>query len=460
MIVVLLLAVLGIGMTDAQAEDLLKIYELALGSDPKLKEAEANRNAILENLPQSVARLLPVVTVNGQIRRNSVLNKFNEYQLGFIAGGRNLGFWSSAASIDLIQPIYRHEYWVQLAQADHQIAEAEATLAGEQQHLILRTAQAYFNVLLAQDTLDFNNAEQRATHRQLEQAQARFEVGMVASTDVHEARAGYDLARANTIEAEQDLENARELLGEIVGEYSGELSALLAEIPLDAPRPDNADTWSNQAQQENPTIIAAINSAEIAKKNVDLKFAGHLPSIDLVGSAGFTDSNRPFRISTEYQTIGMEINVPLFTGGSVTSQVRQARYQYEAALERLDSRRRSVRRQGKDAFRGIHTAISQVKALEAALVSAQSSLEATEAGFEVGTRTMVEILAVQRSLFRTMRDYAKARYNYIIQNLNLKQAAGVLREEDLALVNGWLGAKQRSKSGGNLEEKEPSGSDP
>jgi outer membrane protein len=434
----LLTAALALAATGAMAQDLVKIYELAITHDPRLREAEANRNAALESRPQSIAKLLPKIDITGEWNRNSVLSKFKQEQLSFIAGGRNLDFWDSAARINVTQPIYHHEFWVQLGQADNQIAEAEANLAAEQQNLMVRTAKAYFDVLLARDTLAFAEAEQAALGRQWEQAQARFEVGLSAITDVHEARAAYDQARANVIQAVNDLDNAKEALREIVGDFGGELYGLVDEIPLKGPQPDRIEDWSTLAQTNNFTIVAAQNRAELAQKSIDLQFAGHYPTLDLVGSAGFTDTNRPRGIPTESQVIGMQINVPVFAGGGVNSRVRQARFEFEAAQERLDAQRRAIQRQVKDAFRGILSSIGQVHALAAAVVSAQSAVEASQAGFEVGTRTTVDVVAEQRNLTRARRDYAKTRYDYIVNSLTLKQAASTLEGADLALVNDWL----------------------
>lgn len=419
--------------------DLLAIYDQALQQDPKLREAEATRNAALENKPQSLAKLLPTLSITGNLNRNSVLSKFEPGSgQTFIAGARNVGFWSSGASVNLIQPIYHREYWVQLAQADNRVAQAEAEYAAEQQNLILRTANAYFGELLAQDNLGFARAELEAIERQLEQAKARFEVGLIAITDVNEAQAGYDLARANVIKAENELDNAREALREIVGPYEDNLAGVAQEIPLQAPEPAKMEEWDSRAQENNLSLIAAQNKAELAKKSIDLQFAGHLPTLDLVGSAGFTDNNRPRGIPTESQVIGMQFNMPLFQGGGVDSRVRQARYEYTSAQEGLDRQRRAVTRQVKDAYRSILSSINQVKALQAAVVSAQSAKEASEAGFEVGTRTMVDVLAEQRNLYRTQRDYAKTRYDYILASLALKEAASLLRREDIELINRWL----------------------
>jgi outer membrane protein len=430
----------------AEAGDLLQIYDLALQHDPKLREALANRDAALENRPQSIARLLPTLSAKGQLNRNSVFSKFGgASQLTFIAGARNVGFWNSNASVNLVQPVYHHELWVQLSQADSQIAEAEANYAAEQQNLMFRTAQAYFNVLLAEDTLEFATAERLALGRQLQQAKARFEVGLIPVTDVQVAQSGFDQSRAAAIAAANDLENAKEALNEIVGEYPGELYGLAPEVPLSGPQPNSIEDWSQRALRDNLGIVAAESSAEAAKKNIDLQFAGHLPSIDLTAAAGFTDTNRPNGIGTEFQQIGMQVNVPMFAGGGVNSQVRQARHQFEAAQERLDVQRRAVRRQVKNAFRGVLTSIGQVQALKTAVASTQSALDATEAGFEVGTRTMVDVVLVQRNLFQNLRDYAKTRYDYINNSLSLKQASGSLRPEDLALVNSWLSAEARPK---------------
>jgi outer membrane protein len=431
-------ALLAAFLAPAQATDLMQIYQLAVERDPRTREAEERRNAALENRPQGLARLLPTLSMSGRLTRDSVEAKFKSAELVFLTGGRNVGFWNSNASVDLVQPIYHHDSWVRLSQADNQIAEAEANYAAEQQNLMRRTADAYFNVLLAQDTLEFARTEQEAIARQLEQAQARFEVGLTPVTDVHEAQAGFDRARAGTIVAENQLDNAKEALREIVGDYPGDLDGLAAEVPLNPPQPAKMDEWDALAQKENLTIIASQNSAEFSKKNIDLQFAGHMPSLDLRASAGFTDTNRPFGIRTEYERIGMEVNVPMFSGGGVNSRVRQARHDFEAAMESLDGRRRAVTRQVKEAYRGVISSISQVKALKSAVISAESALEATQAGFDVGTRTMVEVLTEQRNRFGTKRDYAEARYNYIRNSLSLKQAASTLVPEDLALVNLWL----------------------
>jgi outer membrane protein len=354
------------------------------------------------------------------------------------AGGGSETYENSSATLSLNQPIYRHEYWVQLEQADQQVAKAEAEYAAAEQELMVRTAQAYFDVLSAQDSLEFAKAETEAISRQLDQAKQRFDVGLIAITAVHEAQAAYDQSRADLIAAENVLDDAWEALREIIKNRPASLSVLVEKLPLAPPTPESIEQWSSSAQQQNLSIRAAEKDAEIARENISLQRAGHLPTLDLVGShtVSRTDSNTGTDVDTS--SIGVQLNVPLFAGGSVLSRTRQAEYDLEAAQEGLDAQRRSVERQVRDAYRGVLASISQVEALKASTVSAQSALEATEAGFEVGTRTMVDVLSAQRDLYQTRSNYSNVRYNYILSRLLLKQAAGTLTQDDLKQINGWL----------------------
>lgn len=447
------------------AADLVQIYELAAQRDPTLLAAMATRNAALENRPQSVARLLPNVQVTGTFNQNwtSIAGVGQSGQV--IAGGSpsqqsvsapfslDFSYWDSAARIRIDQPLYHREHWVRLSQADSQIAEAEAVFAGEQQKLILRTAQAYFNILLAQESLRFAEAEERQIGRQLEEAKARFDVGLVAITDVHEAQAGYDQSRAGVIKAENDLNGTWEALREIIGDAPGTVKNLKPEIPLAPPQPADIEAWHKLGQENNLGIVAATSKEEGARKNIDLQFADHYPTVDLVASSTFTDNNRPQRFAQDLHSVGVQVNVPVFSGGGVNSRVRQARYQLEAAQDNLDVQRRQVTRQVKDAYRGIVSSISSVEALKAAVISAQSALEASSAGFQVGTRTMVDILTAQRNLSRARRDFAQARNDYVVNSLKLREAASMLRPEDLVIINGWLTDVPPADPSGQAEAK-------
>jgi outer membrane protein len=378
------------------------------------------------------------LSVTANLNRNWILTKSGNPTQTLLAGGNNVTFWNTVPTLTLSQPVYHHELWVQLSQADNQVAQAEAEFEAAQQNLMLRTANAYFDILYAQDSLEFSRMERESIERQLEQANARFEVGLIAITDVNAAKAGFDQARANEIKSENDLDNAREAMRVIIGQFDGKVSALAEDIPLKPAEPADMEAWNQRAQEDNLLIIAANNQAEQAQKGIDLKFAGHLPTLDLVGTAGFTDNNRPNGIRTEFQVISMQLNLPLFQGGLVNSQVRQAREQFMAAAENLDVQRRNTRMLVKTAFRGIATSISQVAALKSAVDSAQSALEATLAGFEVGTRTMIDVLIQQRNLYQVKRDYAKTRYDYIKNSLILKQSTGILSRDDVEMVNNWL----------------------
>ena len=421
----------------AYALDLLRTYEMALERDPNFRAAEANRDAILQTKPIAIAQLLPTLSFRGRMNRNHLLVKKTPIVL---QRGQDVFFWDNTMDVNLTQPIYRHELWVQLSQADSQIAAAEAQFAAAEQDVTFRASRAYFDVLLAEANLSFAQAENAATDRQYEQAKARFEVGLIAITDVKVAEAGADRVHAQVIAAENDWENAREKLKEIIGEYDGDLSRLRETIPFDPPNPDNIEKWHELGQQNNLLIIAATNQAELAKKGIDLQFAGHMPTLDLVGNANFLSTDRPNGISSQSQLLGAELNIPIFEGGGINARVDQARFHFDEAYERLDVQRRATKVLVKNAFRTVIAAIGQAKALKTAIDSSTLALEAETAGFEVGTRTMVDVLVVLRNLFANKRDYAKAVYDYIVNSLSLKQAASLLSREDVEVLNRWLTA--------------------
>jgi outer membrane protein len=419
-----------LGVSSAYGDDLMQVYEAALENDAQIRAARATRNSTLEEKPQAVAQLLPTIGLSADANR---VNRDIED-----AGGSSSTYENSSAKLSLNQPIYRHEYWVQLEQADQQVAKAEAEYAAAEQELMVRTAQAYFDVLSAQDSLEFAKAETEAISRQLDQAKQRFDVGLIAITDVHEAQAAYDQSRADLIAAENVLDDAWEALREIVKQKPASLSVLAEDLPLNSPVPESIEEWSNRAQQQNLSIRAADKDAAIARENISLQRAGHFPTLDLVGSHTVSRTDLDTGTDVDTSSIGVQLNLPLFAGGSVLSRTRQAEYDLEAAQEGLDAQRRSVERQVRDAYRGVLASISQVEALKASTVSAQSALEATEAGFEVGTRTMVDVLSAQRDLYQTRSNYSNVRYNYILSGLLLKQATGILSQEDLKQVNSWL----------------------
>lgn len=425
-----------LGASAAQAEDLLEIYQLALQNDAQLRAAMANRDSALEAKPQAEALLLPSISLSSDA--NLVRTDVNSSPSASALTDNPNNYATAGLALNLSQSIYRKEYNIQLDQADRQIAQAEVTYAAEEQNLIIRVAQAYFNVLSAEDTLEFAQAENAAIARQLDQAKQRFEVGLIAITDVHEAQAAFDQSRADLIQAENALDNAWEAQREIIKQSIEQLAPLADELPLSPPQPQNPEQWANTAQTENLSLQAANYGVDIARLNIDVQDSGDSPTLDLVGSHSLDLSNDKNGSDLHTTVIGLQLNLPLYTGGAVNSRTRQARFDYEAAQQSLDQQRRSVNRSVRDAYRGVMSSISRVEALKASTISAESALEATTAGFEVGTRTMVDVLNAQRDLFSARSNYAQVRYDFILNGLLLKQATGNLSTEDLKQVNGWL----------------------
>ncbi len=427
------------GFLPVYALDLIQIYELGLQNDPQLQVVRAERDSVRESRPQALAQLRPTFSVSGDVTRtysdvksSSSSTTYSTYSAGKSISNKTL------LSLNLNQPLYRKDYWIQLQQSDNQIAQAAANYETERQSLIMRIAQAYFNVLSAQDTLGFSHAEKKAILRQLEQAQQRFDVGLIAITSVHEAQAAYDKARADEIQAENELDDAWEALHEIIGDSEKRLAVLAADLPLSRPEPDSIDQWSDTALQQNPKLVALRSATTVARQNIELQRAGHYPTLTLVGSHALSRSDAERASDSDTSSIGLQLNVPLYLGGGTTSRTRQARFDFEKAQQNLDRERRAVKRQVRDAYRGVVSSISRVKALKATTVSAKSALEATEAGLEVGTRTMVDVLTEQRNLYRARRDYSFVRYDYILNGLRLKQAAGSLSRADLEKITPWL----------------------
>ncbi len=437
----------------ANSEDLLEIYQQALRSDPLLREAEANRLATREGQPQAIGALLPQLDANAnfrdsesdgvittQFRAETALRTFDDEEDG----------WSW--DVTLRQTLFRWDQFAELKKASREVAQAEVDYAAAEQDLITRVATAYFNVLAAQDTLASEQAAKEAIGRQLEQAQKRFEVGLIAITDVQEAQAGFDEAVAAEIVAKRSLANQRELLREVTGQYTEELATPRVGFPLLAPVPEIESEWVEQAKMQNPELLSAELGAEIAKREVDIARSGHLPTVDLVatyteqdvtGSSTTPDmmgvlNTAPTGRDISDTTLSVQFAVPLFAGGATKSRVKQAAYRSRAARETLERVVRETERETRDAYLGVISEISRVKALKQALESARTALQATEAGFEVGTRTTVDVLDARRALFLAETNYARSRYDYIINVLLLKQAAGTLSEADLVEVNGWL----------------------
>jgi len=417
-------------------EDLLQIYDLALQSDPTLREAEQILASTREIKPQARALLLPTLGLQGSI----------DYQDTETSGNSSLGgSFSRSDSYDerdlsavLSQSVYDRSNWIRLEQSDATIAQAEAQYRDAQIALMVRTTEAYFGVLRAADAVRVQNALVRANERQLEQSKQRFEVGLVAITDVNESQAAFDRSRATLIAAENALDNAWEALRVIVGPIGAPLARLGDTLPLAPPEPNDIDQWAETALQRNFGILAAQQAAQAAKQQIEIERSGHFPTVDLQAGYSMSRSGAEFNNDLDAAFIGLEVNVPIYQGGAISSRTRQAGHDYSAAQDRLDQRRRAVLNQVKDAFRGVLSSISDVQARQATIVSARSALESTQAGLEVGTRTQVDVLNAQRFLFEAEFEYLSARYDYIINGIRLHQATSTLTREVLAKGNAWL----------------------
>ena len=425
---ILLIGASSLTSLNASANDVWTAYQQAKTHDPQLRIAQANRAAQGETLPQAQAALKPSITLSGQIG-------YQRQHTG-LAGTDN--YANNTIALNLTQPIYRRAAQIALEQVNKQLTQTDINYQATEQALIVRTAQAYFGVLAAQDELSFAQREKTAIARQQDQAQQRFDVGLVAITDVHEVQARYDQASANQLSAENALDNAREILREITHQQPEQLARLTQQIHLTMPEPASLNTWSERAQQQNLGIQSANIAVAIARDNIAIQESERYPTIDLAATLSRADSQAQNGTDINTSRIGLQMSVPLYLGGSLASRIQQARYQHQAIQEQLNQQQRAVDRQVRTAYRGIQTSIGRVNALQATQTSAQSALEATQAGFEAGTRTLVDVLNSQRDLYRAKRDYAQSRYNYVLNTLSLYQATGTLSEDKLQSVNAWL----------------------
>lgn len=429
---------LGGGGSVRAATDLLGALAAAEDMDPFYREAQTNALAVAEGVPQARADVwLPRLSFSAAATRQ---RQDITLEGGFGAGGV-FTFPTYRYQISLEQPVYHHDRIIALKQADARVRQAQVEVIVAQQEMMLRVAERYFDVLAAQDNLDFAIAEKESLKSQLEQAEQRFEVGLIAITDVQEAQAGFDRAQASEIEARNQVENAHEALREVTGAYHDDLAELGDTMPLLVPEPQNLDAWTQTALSNNLQLSAALIETDVAKKEIRRQFAQHLPTVDIVGGHGFNEQGGRFGSSqVETTDIGVELNVPIFSGGRTIAQTREAEHLHAAALERLEQARRAVQRDTRQSYLGVASQISAVRALQQAVISSRTALESTRAGFEVGTRTAIDVIGAERGLSQAQRDLARARYDYIIETLRLKKAAGSLQPDDLAAANGWLSA--------------------
>ncbi len=449
-LVVLALALPGVGHTAS----LLEIYQQALQSDPLIFEAEARRLAALEAEPQARGVLLPQVNFSGSwtTDESSGSNAQGFPGVGFVTSTfddeTDTTFWQ----FELRQTLFRWDQIVNLRRADKTVAKAEADREAAQQDLIVRVVQRYFDVLGAEDRLLAIHANKQAIARQLEQAKQRFDVGLIAITDVQESQAAYDQSVADEIAAKRSLATAREFLREITGEYVPALSAPAENLPLRTPDPNVEKSWIDLALSQNLALVASRIDEQLARDEIAFRRTGHYPTIDLVARTSEFDASgdersdfnadptvfEPFERDSSTDSILIQVSVPLFAGGSTSSRVKEAVYLHRAAREQLQRVSRETERQTRDAYLGVLSEISRVNALGQAVASSRTALEATQAGFDVGTRTIVDVLDSQFQLYQAITNYEQSRYDYLLNYMRLKQAAGTLSIRDLEALEPFL----------------------
>ncbi|HVK95429.1 MAG TPA: TolC family outer membrane protein [Noviherbaspirillum sp.] len=420
---------------NAHALDLLQVYREALANDAPYASARASLTAGQERSVQGRAGLLPTVGIGGNYNRNDI----DTTTAGFTT---NRDFTSHGYTVSLSQPLFRLANWEQYQQGKLSVAVSEALFAQAQQDLIVRVAQAYFDVLSAQDVLATVQAQKTAITEQLASAKRNFEVGTATITDSHEAQARYDLAVAQEFAAQSDLEIKRTALQQIIGKPVGELAMLRPDVKLNPPEPAAADSWVQSAEQQNYSVVGQQIALEIAQREIKRNRAGHYPSVDLVASHSNSNSTAsttsPLGNESTNNTVGVQWNIPLFAGFAVNSRVREAIALEDKTRSDLENARRVAAQSARQAFLGINSGLAQVRALEAAELSSKSALESNRLGYQVGVRINIDVLNAQQQLFSTRRDLAKARYDTIVNGLRLKSAAGTLDENDLAQVNALL----------------------
>ena len=431
----LVLALLGAAQA-ANAEDLMQVFRDSQRYDATYSAARNTLIAGRERLPQGRALLLPTLNLSANATRQRIESDSRDVTItpSFLRNPDASGY-----TLTFTQPIYRRQNWLQYEQSEFQVRQAEATFGQASQDLIVRVAQAYFDVLGQYDTVTLVRAQKAATSEQLAQAKRNFEVGTATITDTHEAQARYDLIAAQEIAALNDLQARRRQLQLITGKEYTELKQLRGDVKLTPPNPENPDTWAELAEKQSYTVLAQEAAAEVASLEAKRASAGHHPTLDFVAQYGQNGESAStvsaIGRDTTSSSIGLQLQLPIFQGGSVSSREREAAALYQRSKDDVENSRRTAVLTARQLYLSTLNGITQVAALEQAKVSSQSALDSNKLGYEVGIRINIDVLNAQQQLYSTERDLALARYNTILNNLRLKAASGTLREEDLEEVN-------------------------
>ncbi|MWL88184.1 TolC family outer membrane protein [Cupriavidus sp. SW-Y-13] len=423
-------------MPFATAADLLQVYHDAQANDAQFASARAQLLATRERLPQARAGLLPQVAGTAGAQRTMADYSSPVDTTRYF----NANTWN----LQLTQPLFRWDRWETYKQGELATLAGDVTFQQAQLDLITRASQAYFDVLAAQDNLYLAGAQKKAIGEQLEQAKRNFEVGTATITDTNDAQARYDLATSTEIAAQSALEVVRATLQQITGKPVDELMGLRPAATIPGPMPADVNAWAAQAEQSNPQVGLAGYNFEIAQRETNKAKAGHLPSVDLVASYGYTNAQgtatQLSNVGSRYNSgvVGVQLNIPIFAGGQIQSRVRETIALADKAGSDLEYARRTAAQQARQTYSGVFNGLAQVKALEAAERSAQSAVESNQLGYEVGVRINIDVLNAEAQLFSTRRDLAKARYDTIMNGMRLKASTGVLSEEDVVRINTLL----------------------
>ncbi len=445
--------VLASASSNLYAENLAEVYQQALQADPTVQKAQAQANAQKEGIDQAMAALLPHIGASAGYSKNS--RESTNYQTSFDTIAPVGGIVTSDEDIinygaKLSMELYHHDSWLRMSNAKKAAHQSDLNYRLAKQDLIIRVTNAYFAVLRAKDDLEFAKAEQKAIARQLEQTKQRFAVGLIAITDVHEAQAQFDNARASVIKAENEVYNNEEALRTITNRYPQHLNILNTKsFSTTTPVPNSADEWQKIAEGKSLELIAQKVAVDIAKENINIAQSGHYPTLDLNGSLGSSKSKPtfsgvggskkfPYTPYYDNKSVGITLTVPIYSGGATSSLVRQAQQNYVASSQDLVFTHRNVVRNTRNAFNAVRASIAGIIALNQSVISAESALQATEAGFDVGTRTIVDVLNSTRNLYNAKRNLSSTRYGYIQAILALKRAGGMISDQDIVDINKGL----------------------
>ncbi len=439
----LLFMAAGSAFAEAGPQNLLDLYKQAQSNDSAWAAARSAHAAAQEKVVQGKALTLPTVSFNANANHSNTDLKYRSGTTSGFGrqGGGNESFETYSYSLNVNHPLYRKQNQIQFEESKTQVAQAEEQLNTANLDLMTRTSQAYFDVLLAQDKINLIEAQKTATTKQLEQAKANFEVGTSTITDVHEAQARYDLLIAQEIAARNDLEVRNRAIQSIIGQMPGRLAGAKESLAVVIPAPQDMEKWVEMAEQHNPQLNFQQKALTLATQEVERTHAGHLPTVDAVGSFSDNRANgsaNGIGADTQNFTIGLQLQVPIYQGGAISSRERESVINQQKAKDELEQARRQVDLQARQAYLNVASAVAQVKAYEQALASSQSSLDSTSLGYEVGVRTSVDVLNAQQQFYSAKRDLLQARYAWLLSVIKLKAAAGLLTEQDLAATSTML----------------------